>query len=183
MSSLQRSITRIELVLNRLRWKYLQAIALSPALRERPSQAVSLAFNSAFLSLVGSEQTPHWRDMGFAACDRHELGWDQERADLASVIGELTRCLEASATYAESLALKPGFHEAWVHEAFPDDAQEGPETPRGRVLGVLRGSPRGLIDLAGHYPADLSDPSCFLAYAPCSVSEGPFVRRRHQGVS
>ena len=183
MSSRQGSLDRIELVLNRLRWKYLQAIALSPALRERPSQAVSLAFNSAFLSLVGSEQTPHWRGMGFAACARHELGWDQERENLASALRELTRCQDATTTYAEALALKPGFHEAWVHETFPEDAQEGPGTPRGRVFGILRGSQLGLIDLAGHYPADLSDPSCFLGYAPCAVTEGPFVRRRHQEVS
>ncbi len=183
MSSPQRSITRIELVLNRLRLKYLQAIALSPGLRDHPAQAVSLSFNPAFLSLTGLDQTPHWRDRGFATHARYGLDWDQDREDLASALRELTRCQDVTTTYGEVLALKPGFHEAWVHEAFPDDAQEGPETPRGRVFGVLRGSPRGLIDLAGHYPADLSEPSCFLAYAPCSVSEGPFVRRRHQGVS
>ena len=179
----QRSITRIELVLNRLRLKYLQAIALSPALRERPAQAVSLAFNTAFLSLAGLERTPHWREMGFAARARYELGWDQEREDLASALGALTRCKEVTATYAEALAVKPGFHEAWVHAGFPDDAQEGPDTPRGRVFAILRGSPLGLIDLAGHYPADLSDLSSFLGYAPCAVTEGPFVRGRHQGVS
>jgi len=183
VSNPQRSITRIELVLNRLRLKYLQAIALSPALRERPAQAVSLAFNTAFLSLAGLERTPHWREMGFAARARYELGWDQEREDLASALGALTRCKDVAATYAEALAVKPGFHEAWVHEAFPDDAQEGPDTPRGRVFAILRGSQLGLIDLAGHYPADLSDPCCFLGYAPCTATEGPFVRRRHQGVS
>ena len=183
MNSRQRSLTRIELVLNRLRWKYLRAIALSPALRERPAQAVSLAFNTAFLSLAGLERTPHWREMGFAARARYELGWDQEREDLASALGALTRCKEVTATYAEALAVKPGFHEAWVHAGFPDDAQEAPDTPRGRVFAILRGSPLGLIDLAGHYPADLRDPDGFLGYAPCAVTEGPFVRRRHQGVS
>ena len=183
MSSLQRSITRIELVLNRLRWKYLLAIALSPALRERPALAVSAAFNLAFLSLTGLEPTRHWRDMGFDARARHELGWDQEREDLASALRELTRCQDATTTYGEALALKPGFHEAWVHAAFPDDAQEGPDTPRGRVFAILRGSQLGLIDLAGLYPADLSDPSCVLGYAPCAVTEGPFMRRRHQEVS
>ena len=183
MSSLQRSITRIELVLNRLRWKYLRAIALSPALRERPAQAVSAAFNAAFLSLAGLERTPHWRDMGFDTRARNELNWEQEREDLASALVALTQCQDATAAYAEALALKPGFHEAWVHTAFPGDAQEAPDTPRGRVFAILRGSPLGLIDLAGHYPADLRDPDGFLGYAPCTVTEGPFVRRRHQGVS
>ena len=183
MNSRQRSLTRIELVLNRLRWKYLRAIALSPTLRERPAQAVSLSFNPAFLSLAGLEQAPHWRDMGFAARARNELNWEQEREDLASALVALTQCQDATAAYAEALALKPGFHEAWVHTAFPGDAQEGSETPRGRVFASLRGSQLGLIDLAGHYPSDLSDPSCFLGYAPCTVTEGPFVRRGHQGVS
>ncbi len=183
MSSLQGPIARIELVLNRLRWKYLQAIALSPALRECPAQAVSFAFNPAFLSLAGLEQTPHWRDMGFATRARYELGWDQEREDLASALGALTRCQDPKITYAEALALKPGFHEAWMHEAFPEDAQEGPGTPRGRVFAILRGSQLDLIDLAGGYPADLSDPSCVLGFAPCAMTEGPLVRRRHQGVS
>ena len=183
MSSLQRSITRIELVLNRLRLKYLQAIALSPALRDRPSQAVSSAFNLAFLSLAGLEQTPNWRDMGFAAHARHGLDWDQDREDLASALRELTRCQDVTTTYGEVLALKPGFHEAWVHEAFPDDVHEDPDTPRGRVFAILRGSNLEVIDLAGHYLADLNDPSCFLAYAPCAVTEGPFVRRRGTVVS
>jgi len=183
VSSLQRSVTRIELVLNRLRWKYLQAIALSPTLRERPARAVSSAFNAAFHSLAGLEPTPHWRDMGFAARARHELDWDQELEDLTSALGELTRCQDVTTTYGEALALKPGFHEAWVHTAFPADAQEGPDTPRGRVFAILRGSQLGLINLAGHYPADLSDPEGFLGYAPCAVTEGPFVRRRHQDVS
>ena len=183
MSSRQGSLDRIELVLNRLRWKYLQAIALSPALRERPAQAVSAAFNTAFLSLAGLEQAARWRDLGFDARARHELDWDQEREDLASALRELTRCHDATTTYAEALALKPGFHETWVHAAFPDDAQEGPDTPRGRVFAILRGSQLGLIDLAGRYPVDLSDPCCFLGYAPCAVTEGPFVRGRHEGVS
>lgn len=121
--------------------------------------------------------------MGFAARARYELGWDQEREDLTSALGALARCQDSTATYAEALALKPGFHEAWVHEAFPEDAQEGPDMPRGRVFAILRGSPRGLLDLAGAVPTDLSDPDSFLGYAPCAVTEGPFVRRRHQGVS
>lgn len=183
VSSLQRSLTRIELILNRLRWKYLQAIAMSPALRERPTRAISLAFNQAFLSLAGLEQAAHWRDLGFDARARYELDWDQEREDLTSALGELTRCQDATTTYGEALALKPGFHEAWVHAAFPDDAQEDPDTPRGRAFAILRGSQLGLIDLAGGYPADLSDPCCFLGYAPCAVTEGPFVRRRGMGVS
>ncbi len=183
MSSRQQSLDRIELVLNRLRWMYLRAIALSPALRGSPAQAVSLSFNAAFLSLAGLEQTPHWREMGFDVRARDELNWEQEREDLASALSEPTRCKDATTTYAEALALKPGFHEAWVHEAFPDDVHEGPDTPRGRVFAILRGSPMDLFDLAGRYPADLRDPDGFLGYAPCAVTEGPFVRRRHQGVS
>ncbi len=183
MSSHQEALDRVELVLNRLRWKYLQAIALSPALRESPAQAVSFAFNAAFLSLAGVKRTLRCRDMGFGARARYELAWDQDREDLASALDAMSRCPDASGTYAEVIALKPGFHEAWVHETFPKEAEEGPYTPRGRVFAILRGSPLGLIDLAGRYPADLSDPDCFLAYAPCAVTEGPLVRRKHQGVS
>ncbi len=183
MSSRQEALDRIERVLNRLRWKYLKAIALSPGLREHPARAVSYAFNAAFLSLAGVEQTPHWRDMGFDPRARVDLHWEQEHKELAAALRALPSCQGATGTYAETLALKPGFHEAWAHEAFPLDAPEGPETPRGRVFAVLRGSSLDLIDLAGGYPTDLSDPKGFLAYAPCAVTEGPFVRRRHQGVS
>ena len=183
MNRAEDTITRVERVLNRLRWKYLRAIALSPGLRDNPARAVSAAFNDAFLSLAGVEKNSCWQDMGFAAQARYELDWDQERKELALALGELSRQPVTPATYAKLIALKPGFHEAWLHETFPEDAQEGPETSRGRVFAMLRGSPLDLIDLSGYDLVDISDPDAFLAYAPCAITEGPFVRRKNPGTS
>ena len=177
------TITRVERVLNRLRWKYLRAIALSPGLRDNPARAVSAAFNDAFLSLAGVDRNSCWQDMGFAAQARYELDWDQERKELGAALGEVRRQPATPATYAEIIALKPGFHEAWLHETFPDDAQEGPETPRGKVFAILRSGPLDLTDIFSIDSMDFSDAESFLAYAPCAITEGPFVRRKNPGTS
>ncbi len=183
MISPEGSLARIERVLNRLRWKYLRAIEVSPALRDNPARAVSAAFNSAFLSLAGVDKSSCWRVMGFAHQARYDLDWDHECDELASALTEFSRHRGTSTTYAELIALKPGFHEAWLHETFPDDAQEGPEAPRGRVFAMLRGGPLDLIEPFSFDSMDFSDPEAFLAYAPCAVTEGPFVCRKDQVTS
>jgi hypothetical protein len=183
-------VSAIEAVFNRLRLKYLQAIALSPALRDRPSKAVSASFNPAFHSLAGlevhrkadpkPENDWFWRSCGFDPRAKHELDWERERNDLASAVQDLVlyHGAEASTTYAEIIALQPGFHEAWLHEQFPNDIHEGPESPRGRVFAILRGGAADLAELEGRYPRNLADPESFMWYAPCAVTEGPFVRRK-----
>jgi hypothetical protein len=75
---------KIEHILNRLRWKYLQAVACSPALCDSPSQAISANYNWAFLTLAGItvRQKPNrprqengwfWQSRGFAPAARHGL--------------------------------------------------------------------------------------------------------------
>ena len=179
----QEATDRVELNLNRLRCLYLEAIWLSPNLRNSPARALSSAFNGAFLSLAGLDQSTIWQDLGFSPVARYGLDWEGVRRDLASALTHLTQNPNAKTTYAEAMAMKPGFHEAWVHEGFPGDAQDGPETARGRVFAILRGSPLELLELVDHYPMDLSDPDTFLRYAPCAVTEGPLVRRKGPGVS
>lgn len=189
-------VDTIERIFNRLRWKYLQAIACSPALRDAPSQAISAKYNWAFLALAGitlrqKPDRPHqendwfWESKGFDPRARHDLNWQVEREELDMAIHDLISdsADTASITYAEVIALKPGFHEAWLHDDFPNDAYEGPDNPRGRVFAILRGSPLDLIDLGPSFPGDLSHADSFLGYAPCSVTEGPFVRRKHPDVS
>ncbi len=183
MSSSLAGIEGVECNLNRLRWLYLQAIWLSPNLRESPARALSSTFNGAFLSLVGLDQSTIWQDLGFSPVARYGLDWEGVRRDLASALTDLTQNPNAKTTYAEAMAMKPGFHEAWVHESFPSDTQEAPETARGRVFAILRSSPLELLELGDHYPMDLSDPDAFLRYAPCAVAEGPLVRRKGPGVS
>ncbi len=196
MTAASTSVDRIEHIFNRLRLKYLQAIACSPALRDAPFQAISAKYNWAFLSLAGltlrkKAERPHqendwfWQSKGFDPSARHDLDWQVEREDLAVALRDLVRDSVATATttYAEAIALKPGFHEAWLHDNFPNDAYEGPERPRGRVFAILRGSLLDLIELDGTFPSDLCEPDTFLGYAPCTVTEGPFVRRKDPGVS
>ncbi len=188
-------VGEIERILNRLRLMYLQAIALSPSLRGKPAQAVSSNFNRAFHSLAGLEvhqkdslrgdNNWFWENQGFDPRAKHDLDWGQERKELASVLQWLTRHHRdaATATYAELIALKPGFHEAWLHNDFPNDAFESPESPRGRVFAILRGNDLDLVDLKNRYPGDLRVSDKFLGYASCAVTEGPFVRRRNPDVS
>ena len=189
-------LDRIEHIFNRLRWKYLRAIACSPALRDSPFQAISAKYNWAFLTLAGmtvrqkpdrprQENDWFWESKGFDPVARYDLDWQVERENLALAIRDLIKDSAAMATtaYAEVIALKPGFHEAWLHDDFPNDAYEGPDKPRGRVFALLRGSPLDLLDLGGSFPADLSSEDAFLGYAPCSVTEGPFVRRKNSKVS
>ena len=182
VASAQAALGGVELHLNRLRWLYLRAIALSPRLRDAPAQALSVPFNGAFLSLAGVDQTPAWQHVGFAPEARYGLDWGGVRRDLAAALAVLSQQPNTTAIQAEVLALKPGFHEAWVHEEFPWDVQEGPETLRGRVFAVLRGSPLARLEV-GDDPRTLADAQAFLRYAPCAVTEGPLVRRRGPAVS
>lgn len=189
-------IDRIERIFNRLRWKYLRAIACSPALREAPFQAISAKYNWAFLTLTGMTlrqrpDRPHqendwfWESKGFDPSARHDLDWHVERVELALAIHDLISDSAdvVTITYAEVIALKPGFHEAWLHNDFPNDGYEGSDKPRGREFTILRGNSLDLVDLDGSFPGDLSNADAFLGYAPCSVTEGPFVCRKHPDVS
>lgn len=190
------ALSAIEMIFNRLRLKYLRAIALSPALRDSPATAISHRFNGAFLSLAGVKVvqpvgTPprandwFWEQQGFDPRAKHELDWDQDHRNLASAIRDLVQHSGPTVTvpYAELIAMKPGFHEAWLHDEFPHDVHEGPEAPRGRIFAILRGSHLPLIDLHGAFPADFTEPDEFLGYAPCVVTEGPMVRRLRPDVS
>lgn len=189
-------LSRVEFVLNRLRWKYLRAIALSPALRSEPAKALSSEFNTAFQSLVGVEVdlevgppvAPHecfWMRRGFDPRAKHELGWEQDRRHLTDAIEDLLLQSEhkGTANYAEFIAMKPGFHEAWLHDNFPFDVTESLKTPRGRVFATLRGNSIGLMDRDGLYTEDLHNPDAYLGYAACAITQGPFVRRKTSDVS
>jgi len=189
-------IDRVELILNRLRLNYLRAIALSPALRVNPAKALSVEYNSAFQSLVGVQVDldedrlvqPHetfWMRRGFDPRAKHDLGWEQDRRHLTEAIDDLFLQSQhkGTADYAECIAMKPGFHEAWLHDNFPFDVTESLKTPRGRVFATLRGNDIGLMDRDGLYTEDLHDSAIYLAYAPCAITQGPFVRRKHSEVS
>ena len=192
----QAPITRIEQIFNRLRWKYLRGIDCSPNLREAPFQAISAKWNWAFLTLAGitvrqkpdrprQENDWFWQSKGFDPSARHDLDWHVEREELGLALRDLVQDTAATATtnYPELIALKPGFHEAWLHDDFPNDTHEGPEQPRGRIFAILRGSPLDLMDLNGSFPSGLRNADEFLSYAPCSVTEGPFVQRKGPDVS
>lgn len=175
--------------MNRLRWLYLRAIDLSPDLRDNPARAISFEFNDAFLSLVGIppanhesvEPIPldwHWRSRGFSSAAVSELDWISARHQLGSALAKFMEPLRSnSLRYAELIALKPGFHEAWHHEAFPDDVYEGPDSPRGRVYAILRGSSLPFLEVNSPSISSELEADAFIGYAPCVFTEGPFVRR------
>lgn len=183
------ALDELEQCLNRLRWLYLRAIDLSPDLRDTPARAISFEFNDAFLSLAGlppstkesTKPTPldwHWRSRGFSSAAASDLDWISARRQLGSALANFMDPLESrSMRYAELIALKPGFHEAWHHEAFSDDVYEGPDTPRGRVFAMLRGSSLPFLEVKGPSLSSELGADAFIGYAPCVFTEGPFVRR------
>jgi len=189
-------IGNIEIHLNRLRLNYLRAIALSPELHAAPARAISADFNKAFQSLAGlrvrqatdrprRDNDAFWLERGFSQAAKHELPWEPETQALQSSLQKLAGQITGNATklYAELIALKPGFHEAWLHDDFPEDAYEGPDSPRGRVFAVLRSRASDLIPLGGTLPRDILTPGAYQGYAPCAFTEGPLVQRRHPDIS
>ncbi len=87
---------------------------------------------------------------------------------------------EVDRIYPELIAIKPGFHEIWVHDKYFDksDYPEGQDV-RSKVFRALRGYDD--VHLR-RYPAEINS-KAYLTYASCNVTEGPFVFRKNLSVS
>lgn len=187
------ALRQAENALNHLRLTYLQAIRGSMALRSSPGQAVNHRFNGAFclMSGVGRERSrlnspseihAYLSDRGFESAAWADLDWSHGKRVLRQAL-EMVRSIPDPPGWvlAELYALNPGFHEAWLHDEYPDDVFEDMDQPLGRILAVNRGLRDEWLDPSPEEFGRLTDLSTFLAYAACAITEGPLVRRR-QGV-
>jgi len=190
----------IERIFNNIRFKYLQSILLSNI--KTPSIKISADFNRAFQSFAGivvyqgnikerSDNNRFWRDAGFTEEAREKISFDKEFKELDIIISYL-RDLELTnynSVYAELIAMKPGFHEIYIHDnyfAHNEKYRRNPEktdNDRDRVFKLLRGyGELKNINLDKLKPYEINRMKYF-SYAPCNITEGPFVFRKKLKVS
>jgi hypothetical protein len=176
--------------LNHLRMTYLLAIQGSSTHRVSPAQAVSHRFNGAFWLMSGvggelahlsraSEVNAYLMDMGFEPAAWVDLDWSHGKSCLSQALAALRRAPCAPGqVLAELYSLKPGFHEAWLHDEYPHDVLEDLDRPLGRVFAVNRGLRDEVMTPSPEEFERLIEVKAFLAYAACAITEGPLVRRR-----
>lgn len=182
----------IERIFNCLRYKYLQAILLSSF--DSPGKFISAEYNKAFQSLAGivvyqgqvkkrKRNDVFWREVGFSRSVKDRLEFYKEREDLRRILQYMRHADREDITtlYAELIAIKPGFHEMYLHDNYFEEIPQG-EDPRSAVFRALRnkGSLVGLRMVK--MPSQINSKS-YLSYASCAITEGPFVFRRSPTIS
>jgi hypothetical protein len=183
----------VERIFNNLRYKYLEAVYLSNF--ADPSVYLHYHFNKSFQTLAGltvyQGNTPDrldndlfWKREGFTDQAKNQ-NWEKEKSELQHIIRMLKLIKSDSNTelYKELIAIKPGFHEVLIHDKYFDfDAGNLNESdkPREKVFTMLRG---GDTPLTLHAIPREIDWSHYISYAPCNVTEGPFVFRKSVGIS
>lgn len=190
----------IERIFNSIRFKYLHSILISNI--KNPAEKISTEFNKAFQSFAGIkiyqgntqnrvENDTYWISAGFTKKAKDEISYDKDSKELDFIINYL-RQLEVenyNRIYAELIAIKPGFHEIYIHDNYFDRNEslrkepENKDSDRDIAFKLLRGF--GDIDkiyLENLKPNEINRMKYF-SYAPCNVTQGPFVFRKKINVS
>lgn len=183
----------VERIFNCLRFKYLNGIYLSKF--ENPQQFITYKYNKSFQTLSGLTiyqgnppqrrvNDSYWQDAGFTIEARNQ-NWQKEHHDMQRIISILKRVSSDSLTrlYAELIAIKPGFHELYVHHNYfePSTMPRG-KSHRDEVFRLLRNNGDISSLQLSRLPAEINKNN-YISYAPCNVTEGPFVCRKRQSVS
>lgn len=183
----------VERIFNAVRFKYLRAIHLSNI--KNPADYINSAYNRAFQALSGlvvyqgnpirrKENDAFWQEAGFSA-EAKDQDWQKEQYELHSILTSLKRISFKPVTrvYAELIAIKPGFHELYLHDDYFDDEMicTG-KSPREMVFRMLKCKEELTSLLLDRFPLEMNKRS-YYGYAPCQVTEGPFVFRKGLGVS
>jgi len=182
----------VERIFNAVRFKYLRAIHLSNI--KNPPSYLNCTYNKAFQALAGvvvyqgnairrKENDAFWQEAGFTV-EAKEQNWQKERDELKSILTVLKRITFKPVTrvYAELIAIKPGFHELYLHDDYFTAEQSPGNSPRDRVFQMLRGNGELASLSMNMFPSEMNKRS-FFGYAPCHVTEGPFVFRKSLAVS
>lgn len=190
----------IERIFNSIRFKYLQSILFSDI--KNPSEKISTDFNKAFQSFAGIkiyqgntqnrvDNDSFWKSAGFTKEAKDGISFEKDFKDLNFIIGYLRKLdvKNYNQIYSELIAIKPGFHEIYIHNNYFDSNEplrkepENNDSDRDIVFKLLRGF--GVLDeisLDKLKPNEINRMKYF-SYAPCNVTEGPFVFRKNISVS
>ncbi|MBC8019109.1 MAG: hypothetical protein H7X83_11410 [Verrucomicrobia bacterium] len=183
----------VERIFNSLRYKYLLAVLLSNV--PDPKTHLHYSYNKAFQSLAGltvyqgnppvrKPNDDFWREAGFTAKAK-DLDWQKEQVELKRILTllKIISRKSLSRVYAELIAIKPGFHELYLHKDYfdPDTIPTG-TSPRDLVFRMLRNKEDLSSLMLSKLPQEMNKRNYF-GYAPCNVTEGPFVFRKSIDVS
>ena len=185
----------IERIFNNLRYKYLQSIYLSGL--ENPQKYVNADYNKSFQSLAGmtvylgsvevrKDNNDFWKEAGFKDPSEMGVNFEDERSDLRFILRYIRnlRLSNYNEIYRELIAIKPGFHEMWIHGDYFESCPSK-YNPRSIVFRLLRHIDDAEIDEIENLerlPSDINGKSYF-TYASCNVTEGPFVFRKSPEIS
>lgn len=190
----------IERIFNNIRFKYLQSILFSKI--ESPYEKISAVFNKAFQSFAGIkiyqgntqkrvENSYFWKAAGFTKKAKNKISFEKDFKDLDFIIGYLRKSDKENfnRVYAELIAIKPGFHEIYIHDNYFESNEPyrekltNKDSARDKVFKLLR----GFGDLNDLYLDKLKPNEInrlkYFSYAPCNITEGPFVFRKNISVS
>lgn len=185
----------IERIFNNLRYNYLECIYRSGL--ESPQKFINADYNKAFQSLTGinvyqgsaknrKDNDSFWREAGFKKPSDIGITFDPEHKDLKFILDYIRNFHQDdfNRIYRELIAIKPGFHELWLHKDFYDSVPTG-DKPRSLILRQLRlkNNPDiGNGKKRSRLPRDINSQS-YLTYASCNITEGPFVFRKSIKIS
>lgn len=188
----------VERIFNNLRYKYLNSIYLSRF--HNPSEYIDSKCNKVFQSLAGlhvrqgrikikKENDYFWKNAGFTTQARIKNNFRIEYFKLKFIISYICKivCKEIKNfidIYTELIAIKPGFHEIWIH---PDYFDNGSYTTgnniRDQTFRFLRGQGNLSDRKLKKRPDDVCNFYNYIRYAPCNITEGPFVFRKNISIS
>ncbi len=185
----------IERIFNNLRYKYLQSIYLSGF--ENPQKYINADYNKSFQALAGvtvyqgsvrvrKDNDDFWKDAGFKGPSNTGINFENERNELKFILRYI-RSLKLdnySDLYRELIAIKPGFHEMWVHGDYFESCPSKYD-PRSIIFRLLRHIDESEINEINNLeglPRDINGKNYF-TYASCNVTEGPFVFQKSQEIS
>ena len=190
----------VERIFNNLRYKYLNSIYLSNF--ENPQKFLNSKYNQAFQALAGmyvyqgnindrKDNDDLWKSIGFKEIARIKNNFIMEKKDMKFIIRYIYNLIvdNFNKIYSELIAIKPGFHEIWIHgDYFENKYNKPPRNPlkereREKIFRRLRGL-GNLSDLIFKaMPNDLKRWDKYLTYSSCNITEGPFVFRKNVSIS
>lgn len=185
----------IERIFNNLRYKYLKSIYLSGL--ENPQKYINADYNKAFQSLAGlpvyqgsvkvrKDNDDFWKEAGFIDPSKTGISFENERDELRFILRYIRNLKldNYSQFYRELIAIKPGFHEMWVHGDYFEScpSKYNARSIIFRLLRHIDDLEVNEIDDLERLPRDINSKSYF-TYASCNVTEGPFVFRKSPEIS
>lgn len=181
----------VERIFNNVRYKYLQILLFSNF--KNPNDYISASYNKAFQSLAGiavyqgntKTRKPNdafWSEASFTASAKEKINFSKEREEIGAILSYMRHFCDDdfNRIYAELIAIKPGFHEIWVHKDYFDKILSGSGL-RINIFKAIRNAEPISGEKLHSLPHEINSQNYF-SYAPCAITEGPFVFRKNISV-